>query len=94
MATINVGELRACLLGKLRASEDRAKHHVRLEIFDAQGNLVARTRLSHSWRDSTSLSAQMASSIKRELKLSAAKDLDDLISCELSRNQYLDLART
>lgn len=35
----------------------------------------------------------MASSIKRELKLAKASELDALISCELSRAQYLELAK-
>jgi hypothetical protein len=93
MPTIKVGALRECLLVKLAAKEKRASHHVRLEIFDPEGNLIARTRLSHSWRDSTSLSADMASSIKRELKLATASELEQLLNCLLSRDEYLALAR-
>jgi len=93
MPTLKTGALRSCLTTKLQATQVRAGHHVRFEVFDDEGNLVARTRLSHSWRDSTSLSDQMASSIKRELKLAKASELDALISCELSRAQYLELAK-
>jgi hypothetical protein len=93
MPGLRVGDLLSCLTGKLQATEQRAGDHVRFEIFDDAGVLIARTRVSHSWRASTSISDEMASKIKRQLGLSKSSELIALVDCPLSRERYLDLAK-
>ena len=70
-----------------------AGDHRVFEVYDAAGVLVARTKISRSWRGTTAIGSGMVSVIARQLGL-ASGQLVRLISCELSREGYLSIARS
>jgi hypothetical protein len=92
MPSLAAGALDACLRTKLQAAVSQGDHRVYL-VRDDAGVLVARTRLSHSWRPTTALDASMVSRISRQLALERTADLLDLVSCTLSRDDYLERVR-
>lgn len=92
MPSLSVGDLEGCLTGKLRAVR-AAGDHRDYRVFDDEGVLVGRTKLSHSWRASTTIDAGMVSRISRQLQLDRVRDLIDLVSCTLSRDDYLERAK-
>ena len=91
MPSLTAGDLDACLRNKLRAEVGAGAHRVYL-VRDDEGVLVARTMLSHSWRPSTALDPGMVDRIARQLQLPRTRDLVDVVSCALSREDYLVLA--
>jgi hypothetical protein len=92
MPSLTAGALDECLTGKLRARRAEGDHRD-YRVFDDQGVLVARTKLSHSWRGTTTISAGMVSRIASQLQVPRTRDLVDLVSCALSRDDYLALAK-
>lgn len=91
MASITVGDVESCLLGKLQAV-NRAGKHRKFLIYDDQGILIAETHLSHAFRRRTQLDNRLLGDIRRQLKLPSSRDLELLIECTMTRNAYLDLA--
>lgn len=90
MPSYTAGALERCFTGKLHAEAHHGSRHRRYEFHDDNGNLVASTVFSRSWRPSTSLSARMVSTIQRELKLQGQpKIFEDLIRCPLQREAWL-----
>jgi hypothetical protein len=92
MPSLNAGALEACLRNKLRAEVVAGDHRVYV-LRDDDGVLIARTKLSHSWRPTTTVDASMVSRISRQLQLDQPRDLVDLVSCSLSRHDYLERAK-
>ena len=90
MPSINAGDLESCLRTKLRAVETQGKHR-QFEIRDEAGRPVAKTMMSNSWRGTTPIGAALVSQIKRQLFLPRTSDLVDLVSCTMSRDEYLKL---
>lgn len=90
MPSINAGPLEECLLGKLRAVEIQGRDR-KFEIYDDQQRVVARTAMSRSWRGTTAISPNLVGEIKKQLHLPRSSDLVDLVSCTLSREEYLTL---
>ena len=90
MPSLNAGELEACLLRKLRATELPGRDR-KFEIFDDRGHLIARTALSRGWRGNTPISSGMVSNIKNQLHLPRSTDLVQLVECTLTRDGYLRL---
>ncbi len=91
MPSLNAGDLEDCLLRKLQASEVAGGRHRRFRIYDTSGKLVSDTLMSRGWRGSTAISAGIVGSIKNQLKLPKMGDLVDLVSCTMSREEYLKL---
>ena len=54
-------------------------------------HVVARTAMSKSWRGTTAISSNLVGEIKKQLHLPRSSDLVDLVSCTLSRDEYLKL---
>lgn len=97
MPSLNTRDLERCLLTKLRAIERRAGDHRVFDLFDLEGELegelVATTRLSRSWRGSTPLGPAMVAAIRREIGLrSDSAAFQRLVACPLTREEYLALA--
>lgn len=92
MPSLVVADLLRCLLNKLLADETPAKRHRAFEVYHPDGTLVARTRVSHSWRGSDQLGGDMVSTIRRQLNLENGQQLAELISCTMTRDEYLELA--
>ena len=90
MPTVNTRDLVACLIRKLAARELEGDHRV-FEVFDDEGTLVARTKVSRSWRGTTAIGSGMVSIIARQLGLTSGQLLR-LVSCEISREEYLAIA--
>ena len=90
MPSVNTGDLAACLLAKLRAVELPGDHRV-FEVYDDNGRLVARTKLSRSWRGTTPIGPPMLTLIARQLGVTSSQ-LADLVRCTLGREDYLVLA--
>ena len=62
------------------------------EIFDEEGNPVASTGLSRSWRGTTPIGPAMVGAIRREIGLEAhPQAFNQLIGCPLTREEYLAL---
>ena len=91
MASLNSSELEQALLHKLHCQVDETKKDIRYNVFSGDGTLVARTWMSHGWRQNTALDASMLSKIKRQLQLSSLQDLFDLVRCPLTRDRYLEI---
>jgi hypothetical protein len=89
MPSLIVGDLVRCLTGKLQAAESPGRRHRTFEVFQSDGTLVARTRVSHGWRGGEQLGDDMVSVIRRQLNLSTGQQLTDLVSCVMSRDDYL-----
>jgi len=92
VTSLNSSELEQALLHKLRCRVDEKKKDIRYEVFADDGRLVARTWMSHSWRQNTPLGAGMLSKIKRQLQLTSLQDLVDLVKCPLTRERYFEIA--
>jgi hypothetical protein len=92
MPSVTAGEIERCLRGKLAAQEVRGRDHYVFGVLDDEGNLVARTRLSRSFRSTTQLSDGLTAAIRRQLKLLRASEFNDLLACPLSRTEYLRIA--
>jgi hypothetical protein len=90
MPSINAGDLATCLLRKLQASESGGRHRT-FEIYDDDGRLVARTWMSHGWKGNTPISAKLIGIVGKQLHLTKSADLAGLVSCTLTREQYLEL---
>lgn len=90
--TLRVSDLEKCLTQKLKAAEESGNHR-KFKIYDADGSLIATTQLSHSWRGSTQISDHMVGAIRAQMSLDRTSQLLDLISCTLSREQYLVVVR-
>jgi hypothetical protein len=58
---------------------------------DDAGRVVARTRLSKGWRGTTPIGVNLVSEIKKQLFLPRSTDLIALVSCTLSREEYLKI---
>ncbi len=92
MPSINARELERCLRTKLRAVERKAGDHRVFEVYDEAGALVATTALSRSWRGTTTIGANMAATIGRELGLRREPGaFEQLVRCPLDRAAYLAL---
>lgn len=89
MASYTVRQIEQCLLSKLQAVEEVSGHHRRFSIFDDTDQLVARTRLSHSFRGRTQLSDELLRQIRGQLHLNSRRDFENLVNCPLSRGGYL-----
>lgn len=90
VARVAAGDLRSCLTGKLRAEESSGSHPT-FRIKDDRGVVIATTRISHSWRHSTTISDNMVQQIARQLRLPTSSQLVALVECTLSRENYLDI---
>jgi hypothetical protein len=90
MPSINAGDLESCLLTKLRAIETQGRDR-KFEIQDDAGRVVARTRMSKGWRGTTPIGVNLVSEIKKQLFLPRSTDLIALVSCTLSREEYLKI---
>lgn len=88
MPSLNVGDLERCLTRKLQADEEPGAHR-KFKIFGLDGTLIAVTQFSRSWRGSTQISDQMVGAIRSQLNLERTSQLIDLVSCTLTREQYL-----
>jgi hypothetical protein len=93
VASVRVGDLTTCLLGKLQAVERTDGPHLRFAIYDDAGQRVATTHVSHGWRANTQLSDRMTATIRRQLRLATDSELVELIACSLSRADYLGSVR-
>ena len=90
MPSLNAGDLITCLLTKLRATELPGDHRV-FEVYDDAGRLVARTKVSRSWRGTTPIGPLMVTLIARQLGVTSSQ-LAQLARCTLGRDDYLTLA--
>lgn len=92
MPSYRAGTIVDCLTRKLRATELMGDHRV-FEVYD-DGTLVARIRLSHSFRRTTAIGPGIVAQIKRDLKLPTWREFDDLLRCPLSRDAYLAIVKS
>ena len=92
MASITVRSLVSCLTGKLDAREVRDANDPKYLVYNDDGKLVGFTKVSHGWRRNQQISAPMRSVIRRQLKLSANQQLDLLVDCTITRDEYLRIA--
>lgn len=84
---MDVRELQRALRRKLRAVEDRRRHHV-FWWLEVDGREYRVAKYSHSSRGQ--LPQYILSDTAKRLKLSQA-ELDDLVNCPLSGEEFLRL---
>ena len=84
---VDVRDLQRALRRKLRAVEDRRSHHVFFWV-TIDGLDFRAAKFSHSGRGQ--LPGFIVSDTAQRLKLSRA-ELDDLVDCPLSGEQFLEL---
>lgn len=92
MPSVKTGDLVSCLTSKLQAVEVPRRDHRRYRVLDDEGIQIAVTQLSRSWRASTTISAAMATSIRKQLRLANTEQLEQLIACPVSRADYIEIA--
>lgn len=87
---ISVRDMQKTLLNKLGYSQSNT-HHFFYSLYDRDGRLVAKTKLSHGSRGND-ISKGVFSAIARQMQLTKAQ-LQDAVKCPLSRDDYSDILR-
>ncbi len=82
---VSVRDMEKTLLKKLGFSQSEAGHHF-YDLLDADGMIVAMTKLSHG-RRSKDILKPIFSSIARQIKLTTPQ-LQNAVKCPLSREDY------
>ena len=84
---MDVRAVRAALIRKLEAIEDRARHHVFFYL-DYDGRRYLGSKMSHSWRGD--LDDQQIDWVKKPLLLSKS-EFDQLVDCPMTKNQFFEV---
>ena len=84
---MDVHEVRATMLGKLGAAEDRSGHHVFFYL-PYEGREYKGPKLSHSWRGD--LNDQQINWVKKSLLLTKA-EFERLVDCSLETEQFYEV---
>ena len=93
MARYSAGQLEKCLDTKLKAERQSNKDHRVYIVYDDSGAIIARTKVSHSWRPSDTIPPKIVSLMRTQLKLSTMIQFEKLVLCPMSREEYLAIAR-
>jgi hypothetical protein len=87
MPAFKSSEVERAISGKLGFALTNADHHMyELEI----AGILIRTKVSHSKR--TEYSGELLSMVARQLRV-PRRDLEAIIRCHISREEYLELIR-
>jgi hypothetical protein len=92
MPKLDSEKTRRQLTSKLGCKEDHGRDHIWFTLYDQDGTVLSRTRISH--RPRHDISGILVSKMSKQLKLGNSANLTGLIDCSKTRDECLQIIRS
>jgi len=91
MAKLDSEKTRRQLTSKLGCKENPGRDHIWFTLYDQDGTVLSRTRISH--RPRHDISDTLVSKMSKQLKLGTSGNLTGLVDCSKTREECLQIIR-